>query len=66
MTQRDAFLRSCSFLHGLFVQTVAVLKEIKEPTAEKFWNYMKDGMEFGDHGPYRKEFYHTVQTLAEV
>jgi len=65
-TQSDAFLRSCSFLHGLFVQTATVLKDIKKPTAEKFWNYMKEGMKFGAHGPHRQEFYQKVKTLAEV
>jgi len=65
-TQRDAFLRSCSFLHGLFVHTAVVLKDIKEPTAKKFWEYMKDGMKLGAHGPHRKEFYDAVKYLAEV
>jgi len=65
-TQVDAFLRSCSFLHGLFVQTVSVLKDIKEPTAENFWDYMREGMRFGAHGPQRKGFFGAVKTLAEV
>ena len=61
-----AFLRSCSFLHGLFVQVVAVLKDIKEPTAEKFWVYMNEGMLSGAHGPQRTRFFEVVKTLAEV
>ena len=61
-----AFLRSCSFLHGLFVQVVAVLKDIKEPTAKKFWVYMNEGMLSGAHGPQRTRFFEVVKTLAEV
>ncbi|KAL4072622.1 hypothetical protein V8B97DRAFT_1899112 [Scleroderma yunnanense] len=65
-TQQDALLRSCSFLHGLFVQIVAVLKEdIKGFTAERFRDYMRKGMGFRGHGPNRKAFYEAVTTLAE-
>ena len=62
----DAFLRSCSFLHALFVQTVAVLKDIKEPTAEKFWEYMRTDMEFKAHGRHRQDFYGVVRKKAKV
>jgi len=65
-TQRDALLRSCSFLHGLFVQTADVLKDIKEPTAEKFWKHMNEGMDCDGHGPHRKKFYCAVETFALV
>jgi len=39
---------------------------MKEPTAEKFWNYMKEGMGFGAHGPDREEFYGHVKAFAKV
>jgi len=65
-TQIEAFLRSCSFIHGLFVQTAAVLKGIEEPTAEKFRDFMNEGMQFKAHGARRKEFYDAVKSNAEV
>jgi len=63
---RDAFFRSCSFLHGLFVRTAAVLKDMQKPRAENFWKYMNGGMVLRAHGAHRKEFYDAVETLATV
>lgn len=42
----DAIRRRCAFLNGLFVHTAAVLTNIKEPTAKKFWDYTKEGKRF--------------------
>ena len=66
-SQRDAFLRSCSFLHALFFQTARALEGTTgRPAAEHFRNYMRKGMDHNGHGEPRRKFYEAAETGAQV
>lgn len=63
---KDAFIRSCAFLHALFHQTSLVLKDATQPVAKWFRDHMTGGMTLQGHGPSRQKFYENVSTLTEV
>ncbi|KAF8554213.1 hypothetical protein OG21DRAFT_1484826 [Imleria badia] len=65
-SQRDAFLRSCSFLHALFLQTATVVEGFKDaPDAGQLREYMKKGMQYDFHGECRRNFHEAVETHAK-
>ncbi|KAF8554216.1 hypothetical protein OG21DRAFT_1509127 [Imleria badia] len=67
IVQQDAFRRSCSFLHALFLEAALLLENINErPAAGPFRDYMNQGMQFGSNGEGRTTFYEAVKANAEA
>ncbi|KAF8138824.1 hypothetical protein EV363DRAFT_1314913 [Boletus edulis] len=61
-SREEAFLRSCSFLHALFLQTIHVVKPMaKDTVAEQFRNKMTVGMLRNRHSEWRTNFYKEVR-----
>jgi hypothetical protein len=66
-SQWEAFLRSCSFLHALFLQTTVVVNTFTGGGADKkFRDYMKEDMAAHAHGERRTKFYDDVESKAAV
>ncbi|KAF8438649.1 hypothetical protein L210DRAFT_2278017 [Boletus edulis BED1] len=60
-SQEVAFLRSCSFLHELFLRTTNIVKQMdKHNIAHQFRQTMNDGMTHGGHSKSRKTFYKDI------
>ena len=65
--KRDAFFRSCAFLHALFCQAAAVVQGFQNSAAaSSFREYMTKDMMFRQHGENRVDFYQKVVENAKV